>query len=159
MCMDYSQTINLYTELDAYPLPRIEDMVNTLSEYKVFSTYDLKSTYHQIPIKKYDKKYTAFEGNGQLCQFRVVLFGVTNGVPVFQRLVNKIIKEERLSGTFPYMDNVTIVGNSLVLDQDKNDKAFHEMIERRNITLNVSKSLRSVPLINIYICLYLYIYI
>ena len=37
MCIDYSQTINLFTELDAYPLPRIEDMVNRLSQYKVFS--------------------------------------------------------------------------------------------------------------------------
>ena len=27
MCVDYSQTINIYTELDAYPLPRIDDMV------------------------------------------------------------------------------------------------------------------------------------
>ena len=43
MCIDYSQTINLFTDLDAYPLPRIDDMVNKLSQYKVFSTYDLKS--------------------------------------------------------------------------------------------------------------------
>ena len=36
MCIDYSQTINLFTDLDAYPLPRIDDMVNKLSQYKVF---------------------------------------------------------------------------------------------------------------------------
>ena len=30
--VDYSQN-NLYTELDAYPLPRIEDMNNTHSQY------------------------------------------------------------------------------------------------------------------------------
>ena len=34
MCIDYSQMINLFTELDAYPLPHIEDMVNKLSQYK-----------------------------------------------------------------------------------------------------------------------------
>ncbi|XP_068229568.1 uncharacterized protein [Palaemon carinicauda] len=42
MCVDYSQTINLYTELDAYPLPRIDTMVNELSTYCVFSAFDLK---------------------------------------------------------------------------------------------------------------------
>ncbi|XP_068235600.1 uncharacterized protein [Palaemon carinicauda] len=62
LCIDYSQTINQYTELDAYPLPRIEDMVHDLAKYKVFSTFDLKSAYHQISIKESERKYTAFEG-------------------------------------------------------------------------------------------------
>lgn len=38
LCIDYSQTINLYTELDAYPLPNIDDMINRLAKYSVFST-------------------------------------------------------------------------------------------------------------------------
>lgn len=50
-CIDYSQTVNQYTELDAYPLPRIEDMVHNLAKYKVFSTFDLQSAYHQISIR------------------------------------------------------------------------------------------------------------
>ena len=83
LCIDYSQTINLYTELDAYPLPRIDEMVNKLAQYKVFSTYDLKSAYHQIPIQEADKKYTAFEANGRLFQFRRIPFGITNGVSPF----------------------------------------------------------------------------
>lgn len=66
LCIDYSQTVNLYTELDAYPLPRIDDMVNNLALYKVFSTFDLKSAYHQVPIKDADRKYTGFEANGRL---------------------------------------------------------------------------------------------
>ena len=61
MCIDYSQTINLFTELDAYPLPRIEDMVNKLSQFKVFSTFELKSAYHQIPLRESETKFTAFE--------------------------------------------------------------------------------------------------
>jgi len=50
LCIDYSQTVNLHTNLDAYPLPRIDEMVNKLSKYKYFSTYDLKSAYHQVPL-------------------------------------------------------------------------------------------------------------
>ena len=51
MCIDYFQTVNLFTELDAYPLPRIDDMINKLSQYTLFSTFDLKSAYHQINIR------------------------------------------------------------------------------------------------------------
>ena len=60
MVIDYSETINLFTELDAYPMPNILDMVQKMSQYKYFSTFDLKAAYHQIPIKKEDCKFTAF---------------------------------------------------------------------------------------------------
>ena len=50
LCIDYSQTINLFTELDAYPLPRIDDMINKLANYSYFSTFDLRSAYHQIML-------------------------------------------------------------------------------------------------------------
>ena len=56
LCVDYSQTINQYTELDAYPLPQIDNMINNLAHYKVFSTFDLRNAYHQVPILKDDRK-------------------------------------------------------------------------------------------------------
>ena len=56
LCVDYSQTVNLITPEDAYPMPRIDEMVNTLALYKYFSKYDLKSSYHQVPIREEDKK-------------------------------------------------------------------------------------------------------
>ena len=100
-CVGYSQTINQYTELDAHPLPRIHDMINNLAHCKVFSTFDLRNAYHQVPILKVDRKYTGFEANNRLYQFRRIPFGVTNGVAVFQRLMDNIIKEEKLKDTFP----------------------------------------------------------
>ena len=48
MVIDYSQTINKYTQLDAYPLPRIDNLVNNVSQYSIFSTIDLTSAYHQV---------------------------------------------------------------------------------------------------------------
>ena len=55
MVIDYSQTINRYTELDAYPIPRIDDMVSKISKYSVFTTLDLRSAYHQIFLPDQDK--------------------------------------------------------------------------------------------------------
>ena len=69
LTIDYSRTINKFTELDAYPFPNVDEMVREISSYKYYSTYDLKSAYHQIKICKEDRKYTAFEANGKLFQF------------------------------------------------------------------------------------------
>ena len=66
MVVDYSQTVNVYTEVDAYPLLWIDDMVSKISTYSVFSTVDLKSVYHQVPLRADDKPYTAFQSGGKL---------------------------------------------------------------------------------------------
>lgn len=50
MCNDYSITINKYTQLNAYPLPGIEDIVAKLWKCCGFSKIDLRNAYHQIPI-------------------------------------------------------------------------------------------------------------
>ena len=47
MVVDYSRTINRFTYLDAYPLPRMYDIVRKVSQYKIYSTLDLKSACHQ----------------------------------------------------------------------------------------------------------------
>ena len=94
MVVDYSQTINKFTNLDAYPLPRMDDIVNKLAGYRVFTMVDLKSAYHQIPIKESDKAYTAFEACDGLYQFTRVPPGTKNGVPCFQRGIDKMIIEE-----------------------------------------------------------------
>ena len=142
LCVDYSQTINQYTELDAYPLPRIDDMINNLAHYRVFSTFDLKSAYHQIPIKETDKHYTAFEANGNLYQFCRIPFGVTNGVAVFQRLMDKLVTDECLKDTFPYLDDITVAGRTQE-EHDANVKAFYDVVHRHKLTLNDSKSVLS----------------
>ena len=60
MCIDYSCTNNLFTELDADPLPSIESIVNEVAKWKLISTLNLKSAYHQIKIHPKDRPYTAF---------------------------------------------------------------------------------------------------
>ena len=88
MAIDFSDTIYMFTELYAYSIPNIVKTINDISKYIYFSTIDLKSTYNQVPIKPGDRKYAAFEIDGNLYQFTRRPFGVTNGVSVFQRSIN-----------------------------------------------------------------------
>lgn len=139
MVIDYSQTANRFTLLDAFPLPRIDDIVQRVSKYKIFSTIDLQSAYHQIPIRDTDKPFTAFEACGCLYQFKRIPFGVTNGVAAFQRVITEIIKAENLRDTFAYLDDVTICGTSRD-SHDANLKKFLGAAMKYNLTINESKS-------------------
>ena len=104
----YSQTIYRFTQLDAYPLPKIDDQVNEIANFKIFRTLDLKSAYHQILLLSEDKIYTAFEANGKLYQFTRIPFVSTNAVAAFQRKMDKFIAQNSLKNTW-YIQTILVL--------------------------------------------------
>ncbi|GFV79415.1 retrovirus-related Pol polyprotein from transposon opus [Trichonephila clavipes] len=143
MVVDYSQTINKYTLLDAYPLPKIEEVILKISKNKVFSKIDLQSAYHQIPIQDSERHYTAFEACGKLCQFLRVPFGVINGVACFQRVIDKIIEDEGFTLTCAFIDDVTVCGKDQK-EHDDNLEKFMTVAKKYNLTLNEDKCTYSI---------------
>ena len=86
MCIDYSQTINLFTHLDAYPLPSISSIVNQVAKWKYISTLDLKSAYHEIQIRPKDRSIYRFS-------IRIGIVSMeSNAVPALQRVMNQFLK-------------------------------------------------------------------
>ena len=148
LVIDYSETINRFTQLDAYPMPRIDDTINQIAQYTVFSTVDLKSAHHQVPIKEEEEKYTAFEANSRLYQFRRIPFGVTNGAAAFQRTMDNFISEETLKDTFAYLDNITICDRDQA-HHDENLGRFVEAAKKRNLVFNEGKCVFSTRTISI----------
>ena len=58
LCIDYRK-LNSITKKDAHPLPRIEDIFDTLAGSKYFSTLDLAMGYHQVEVHPEDREKTA----------------------------------------------------------------------------------------------------
>ena len=132
LAIDYSETINRFTQLDAYPFPKVDEIINKIAKYRYFSTIDLKSAYHQIPLREEDRLYTAFEADGGLHQFTRIPFGVTNGIACFQRTMDNFLLEEELDNTFAFMDNLTICGMT-EKEHDINLEKFSEAAKPRNL--------------------------
>ena len=76
-CIDYRQ-LNQATKVDAYPLPHIEDSLNTLGGARFFCSLDLASGYWQVEMDAADREKTAFVTQGGLYEFRVMPFGLVN---------------------------------------------------------------------------------
>jgi hypothetical protein len=113
MVIDFSSTINKFTHLDSYPLPRINDIVNQVAKFKVVSKLDLKSAYHQIPLHPDDRPLTAFQVGNELYHWNVLPLGITNAVPCFQRIANDFVERHNLKEhVFPYLDDWGVGGNS-----------------------------------------------
>ena len=152
LAVDYSETINRFTLLDAYPIPRIKDQINQIALHEVYSTIDLRAAYHQITLREDEKAFTAFEANNRLYQYRRVPFGVTNGGSVFQRIMDQMVDKYSLQSTYPYMDNVTICGKNQE-DHDRNLAKFMEAAKSLNLTLNEDKCVFNTRKLNILGCL------
>ena len=59
LCVDY-RALNAVTYKDTYPLPHIDTCLNSMDGSSWFSTLDLRSGYHNIPIREQDRDKTSF---------------------------------------------------------------------------------------------------
>ena len=69
-CVDYRK-LNDVTHKDAYPLPRINDTLNTLAGSKWFSTLDLASGYWEVEVAEKDCHKTAFSTSEGLFEYSI----------------------------------------------------------------------------------------
>ena len=80
-----------WTTKDAYPLPRIDDSLNTLAGSQWFSTLDLASGYWQVEVAEQDREKRVFCTSEGSFEFNVMPFGLRNTPVMFQRLMDFIL--------------------------------------------------------------------
>ncbi|GFX66134.1 hypothetical protein TNCV_4102741 [Trichonephila clavipes] len=90
-CVDYRK-LNDVTKKDSYPLPRIDDTLDTLSGHKWFSTLDLKSGYWQVEIHPEDREKQHSLPAKDYGSSKVMPFGLCNAPATFERLMETVLK-------------------------------------------------------------------
>lgn len=136
MCIDYRK-LNKLTVKDKYPLPRIDDQLDRLQGSKFFTSLDMKSGYHQIPIKESSKRFTAFVTPEGCFEFNRVPFGLTNAPAVFQRVINKVLAAAKSIAAI-YLDDVLI--HSKTTEEGLNHlKLVLNLFREAGLTLNLDK--------------------
>jgi transposase InsO family protein len=136
-CVDYRR-LNLITERDVYPLPRIDDIIDKLAGSRYFSTLDLKAGYWQIPVAEDDKKKTAFITTDGLYEFNVLPFGLSNAPATFQRVINSVLGSLRWDITLVYLDDIIVYSPSFDTHVQHLDRVL-TALHAANVRLNITK--------------------
>ena len=106
-CVDYRR-LNSITVKDAYPLPRIDDSLDTLAGSEWFSTMDLVSGYWQVAMAEGDREKTAFSTHRGLYQFTVMPFGLCNAPGTFERLMEVAMRGLQWTSCLVYLDDIVV---------------------------------------------------
>ena len=123
----YFRKLNAKTKKDSYPLPCIQETLNSLVGARVFLTLDLKSRFWQIMMDKESKQYTAFTvGNLGFFKCKRMPFGLCNAPATFQRLMQSCLGELNLTYCLMYLDNVIIYTK----DEEETSDRLRTIFER-----------------------------
>ena len=127
-CVDYRK-LNHVTIKDAYPIPRIDDSLDTLNGSKWFSTLDLASGYWQVELEDEAKEKSAFVVRGGLYCWRVMPFGLCNAPSTFERLMERVLAGLHWKILLVYLDDIIVFANTVTEELERLDVVFSRLRE------------------------------
>ena len=136
VCGDYKQAVNKAIRLDSYPLPRIDDLLASLSGGVSFSKLDLAHAYQQIPLEEGSKKYTTLNTHKGLFQYNRLPFGISSAPAIFQRTMENILRG--MDHVVVFIDDILVTGRNEA-EHLKNLNEVLSRLERAGMRLKKRK--------------------
>lgn len=90
MCVDLREP-NEAVVVDSHPLPHTEELFAELRGATVFSTIDLASANHQVPLHPESQDLMAFITQDGLFRYKHVPYGLALAAPAFQKMMMTIL--------------------------------------------------------------------
>ena len=136
-CIDYRR-LNAVTLRDSYPIPRMDECIDSLGQANIFSSLDCNSGYWQIAMSEEDKKKTAFTSHFGIFQFLRMPFGLKNAPMTFQRAIDIILAPFKWQSVMVYLDDVIVFSNNA--DQHLEDlTAVLRLLHNAGMTIKFNK--------------------
>ena len=109
-CVDF-RCLNARMKKDSYPLPHIQEALESMAGSAHFSSMDFKSGFWQIKMAPGSQQYMAFTvGNLGFYEFTCMPFRLCNTPAMFQHLMQNTLGELNLEYCVIYLDDIIVFG-------------------------------------------------
>jgi hypothetical protein len=107
MCVDFTD-LNKACPKDSFPLPRIDQLVDSTAGHKLLTFMDAFSGYNQIVMDESDQEKKSFITSKGLFCYKVMPFGLKNAGATYQRLMNKMFHDQIGRNVEVYVDDMLV---------------------------------------------------
>ena len=111
LVIDY-RGLNKNVQKTSWPLPRIADVLDALEGNIYFTSIDLTSGYHQMPLAPHSRKYTAFVTPDGLYQWKRLPMGLSTAPGAFQNLMEIVMSGLSMEIAMVYLDDIVVFGRT-----------------------------------------------
>ena len=137
LCVDF-RNLNNICILRSHPMPHVDDILGQLSGSTFFSSIDLRSGFHQIPLSKEASEKCTFSCFRGKFSYTVMPFGLKNAPNVFQDCMHLLLEGcEQFCKA--YMDDVLIHTNGTLEDHLKHVQIIIDRMFDHNFKIKLSK--------------------
>ena len=136
-CVDYSD-LNKTCPKDSFPLPRVDQLVDSTAGHELLSFMDAYSGYNQIPMHLPDQEHTSFVTDLGLYCYRVMPFGLKNAGATYQRLVNRMFTDQIGKTMEVYVDDM-LVKSRFSTDHVRDSDSMFCILRKYGMKLNPLK--------------------
>jgi len=92
ICGDFRTTISAVSQLNRYPIPKVEDLFATLKKGKTFTKLDLSQAYQQLVLNEKSRKYAVISTHKGLYRYIRLPYGVSSAPEIFQKVMEQLIQ-------------------------------------------------------------------
>ena len=137
LCIDF-RPINNIVLLETQYLPSIDDILGNLRGCTFFTTLDMRSGFHQIPLSEEASRKCAFSCHAGKFKFNVLPFGLSNAPGIFQDTMRRLLQGmETFSAA--YMDDVLIYSSGNLEDHLHKVQPVIDRIVKHKLKLKIQK--------------------
>lgn len=135
--IDYKK-LNEITEVQNFPIPLIDDILNGLSGCFYFTTLDIKNAFSQILMEESSKDYTAFTVNNFQYRWCRMPQGLAASPFTWQRAINTILAEYIGHGAYVYLDDIIVYAKTKS-EHDNIMWQIMKLLKKNNLQLKITK--------------------
>jgi Reverse transcriptase (RNA-dependent DNA polymerase) len=123
----YCRRLNAVTVRDSYPLPRMDEFIDSLGDAKIYTILDCNSGYWQLPVRPEDREKTTFTSHEGLYWFLRMPFSLGNAPAPFERFVEINLSGITWKTWLVYLDDIIVFSKTPADHMGHLDAVLHRL--------------------------------